>query len=354
MAPEPQDRDAEDGPAAATRRASGAQRAAAFLLSLDKDTSANVMRGLDAKVVSMIAEAMTELAPDLCSVEAVDELYKQLARTFHQRTGVRPQDRFELHALLESSFGTEEAERVISGIHARRRREQPFGFLDTADPSLISRVLHEETPAVVALILSHVSPTVSADVLAGFDEEETLEIVKRMTTVTPPGVETMLAIADDLQERLREASLVPPPRAQEDSLRTVADMLNFTDAEIENAVLTRLEEEDEEAANQVRELMFTWDDLAAIEKRAMQKILASIDTRTLAISLKGCPEAVLENVMGNLSSRVRDMVLDEKELLGPMAFSEVLQSRAEVMHAVRALMDSGEFSPARAGEELVN
>lgn len=336
-----------------TNQASGAQRAAAFLLSLDKETSAKVMRSLDPKVVSKIAEAMTDLDPSLCSANAIDDLYQDLARAFHQRTGVRPQDDFELFALLDSSYGTEEAERVINGIHGRRRREQPFAFIEQVPGPLAARVLKEESPAVVALILSHVAPAVSADVLVAFDEETTLEIVKRMTAVTPPGIETMLTIADDLQERIRAASLVPAPRAQEDSLRTVADMLNFSEAEIEHAVLTRLEEEEAETAGQVRDLMFTWDDLATIEKRAMQKILASIDTKTLSIALKACPESVFTNIMGNLSSRVRDMVMDEKELLGPMPFSDVLQARTQIMGAVRALMDSGEFSPARASEELV-
>mgnify|MGYP003927197945 CR=1 FL=1 len=164
----------------------------------------------------------------------------------------------------------------------------------------------------------------------------------------------MLTIADDLQERIRAASRVPAPRAQEDSLRTVADMLNFSEAEIEHAVLTRLEEDGDEVASQVRDLMFTWEDLSTIEKRAMQKILASIDTKTLSIALKACPEAVFTNVMSNLSSRVRDMVIDEKELLGPTPFSEVLNARASIMAAVRTLMDNGEFSPARASEELVD
>ncbi|MEM6672750.1 MAG: FliG C-terminal domain-containing protein [Planctomycetota bacterium] len=341
--------DEEIGP----RDASGAQRAAAFLLSLDKDASADVMRHLDPKVVSRIAEAMTDLSPKLCTVDAIDALYRDLARAFHQRTGVRPQDDFELYALLESSYGADEAVRVIDGIHARRRREQPFAFVESAPSSLVARVLKEESPAVVALILSHVAPSTSADVLGAFDEETTLEIVRRMTSVTPPGIDTMLTIADDLHARLREASLVPPPRAHEDSLRTVADMLNFAEAEIEHSVLTRLEEGDEALAGQVRDLMFTWDDLATIEKRAMQKILSAIDTRTLSIALKASSEHVYENVMSNLSSRVRGMIVDEKELLGAMPFGEVLQARAQIMAAVRALMEAGEFSPVRAGEELV-
>ena len=267
---------------------------------------------------------------------------------------MRPQDDFELFALLDSSYGADEAERVISEINAAGVASSPSPSSSRSPDPLAARVLKEESPAVVALVLSHVAPSISADVLGAFDEETTLEIVKRMTNVTPPGIETMLTIADDLQDRIRAASLVPAPRAQEDSLRTVADMLNFSEAEIENAVLTRLEEEEAEMASQVRELLFTWDDLATIEKRAMQKILASIDTKTLSIALKACPEGVFENIMNNLSSRVRDMVLDEKELLGPMPFSDVLQARVEIMAAVRALMDSGEFSPARASEELVD
>ena len=333
---------------------SGAQRAAAFLLSLEKTVSAEVMRNLDPKVVSKIAEAMTDLDPDLCSVNAVDGLYRDLARTFHQRTGVRPQDDFELYALLESSYGDSEAERVLTEIHDRRRREQPFAFLEAAPSNLAARVLKEESPGVVGLILSHVAPSTSAEVLATFDDDTTLEIVRRMTTVTPPGIETMLTIADDLQERIREASLVPAPRAQEDSLRTVADMLTFADTEVEHNVLTGLEAEDDLVASQVREFMFTWEDLSSIEKRAMQKILASVDTKTLSIALKACSSEVADNVMNNLSSRVREMVIDEKELLGSMPMSDVLMARSEITTAVRALMDSGEFSPARAGEELVD
>jgi flagellar motor switch protein FliG len=99
--------------------------------------------------------------------------------------------------------------------------------------------------------------------------------------------------------------------------------------------------------------MFTWENLADLDKRAMQKVLASIDTKTLAISLKGSTAPVEENIMNNLSSRVRDMIKDERETAGPMSMADVLVARNEVMKAVRTLMESGEFRPSRAGEELV-
>ncbi len=336
------------------RTSPGTHRVAAFLLSLDKEASANIMRHLDPKIISDVAEAMTELEPDLCTPEAVDALYEDLARTVYKRTGVRPQDDFELHEILESTFGKEEAERVIRSIYERRRKEQPFGFVEQHQPEVVVRVLAEESPAVVALVMAHIAPTVSAEVLARFSESEALDIVKRMANINPPGIETMLAIADDLQGRLILEASMPPPPDPADSLKSVAELLNYSASDVEKAVLEGLEEEDESMAAQVREFMFTWEDLATIEKRAMQKILASVDTRTLSLSLKGCSPEVERNIMANLSSRVREMVADERELLGQVPLSEVVQARNEVMLAVRGLMESGEFNPARAGEELVS
>ncbi len=335
-----------------SKKVSGTQKVAAFLLALDKEVSAKVMRGLDPKVISDVAEAMTELDPELCTPEAVDELFKDLARTVYQRSGVRPQDEIELHTILANTFGAEEAERVLAEIHERRRVEQPFGFLESVPVGHVARVLEQESAPIVALVLSHVSPTVSAEVLGRFEPEVALDIVKRMTTIVPPAVETMLTIADDLEQRLA-ASDSGAPRTRADSLRTIAELLGYSDGETERLVLEGLEGDDEQTANEIRDFMFTWEDLADVEKRNMQKILASVDTRTLAMALKGSSAAVQDNIMSNLSSRVCEMITDERTLLGAVPFSEVATARDELRKAVRVLIEAGEFTPARAGEELV-
>ncbi len=335
------------------RPVDGYQKVAAFLLSLDSAVSAKVMRSLDPKVVSGVAAAMTELSPDLCTAAAVDQLYLDLARTMYQREGVRPQDDHELADMLSQSYGEDEADRVLREIRDRRRREQPFAFLDQFQPEVVARVLADESPSIVSLILAHSSPTVSAAVLGVFEEEQTLEIVKRMTSIQPPSIDTMLDIADDLSLRMREAQRLPPPPDPAETLRTIADLLTHSKGSVETTVMEGLAEYDEEVAGQVREYMFTWSDLGAIDKRAMQKILSTVDTRTLSIALKASPPDVEANVMDNLSSRVKDMVADERELAGAMSMTEVQESRDEILTAVRALMDSGEFSPARAGEEMV-
>ena len=118
----------------------GTQKVAAFLLSLDKQVGAEVMRRLDPKVVANVAEAMTELEPALCSPDAVDRLFHELACTVHTQAGVRSQDKFQLYEILSSTFGPAEADRVIAGINERRRREHPLGFLDKVPADRIVRV----------------------------------------------------------------------------------------------------------------------------------------------------------------------------------------------------------------------
>lgn len=335
-----------------TQGLSGPHKVAAFLLSLEKEDGARVMRHLNPEVVPAVAAAMTELDPGLCTPDAIQELVDDLARTAFGR-GVRPQDDYELRDILESSFGAEEAERVISGIHARRRTEQPFAFIEHANPAVVARLLLEESAAVVAVVLSHISPSVSAEVLGAFDDARALEVVKRMTSISPPSTATLLDLAEDLTDRLTTAAAQPPPPDLQESLKSIAELLTFSGPDIEKAVLEGLEEQSEQLADQVREFMFTWEDLATIEKRAMQKILASVDTQTLSMSLKASSAAVEQSILGNLSERVREMVADERELIGAVPLSDVLVARNEIMTAVRGLMEAGEFSPARAGEDLV-
>ena len=85
----------------------------------------------------------------------------------------------------------------------------------------------------------------------------------------------------------------------------------------------------------------------------MQKILGTVDTKTLSVALKGCTPEVEENVLGNLSSRVREMVSEERELAGPVPMSEVKSARDEVLRNIRAMIEAGEFKPTRGGDELV-
>lgn len=332
---------------------SGPQKVAAFLLSLDKAAAAAVLKSLDPKVVSEVAAAMTELDPKLQDRAAVDALYLELSRTIHTPPRPRAAGDNELNALLETAIGKDKARVVLQEIHERRRNERPFAKIEARPPALIGRALREESPAVAAVVLAHLDTKLSADILAVFEPEMALDVVRRMSQVVPPGLDTLTTVADSVEARIVAVGSRPVPVEANTRLKTIAQMLTLSQKEVEKAVLEGLEQADKEMVGTIREFMFTWEDLAKLDKRGMQKVLSSVETRALAIGLKGSSPAVEENVMKNLSTRVRAMIAEERELAGPMPMAEINLSRDSIMKSVRALLESGELSTSKAGEELV-
>ena len=332
---------------------SGAQKVAAFLLTLDKHSAAAVLKNIDPKVLPAIAEAMTELDARFGDESKLRELYQEVTRVLVRRPGPRPQDDMEVESMFEEALGKDKTRGVIGKLEERRRHERPFAFVEREPAELTSRALQEESPAVSALVLAHLPADLAAEILSGFKPEQALEVVQRMTNLFPPGWEALDTVAQNLRQRLIDLSKAPTQKEPEVRLKSIAQLLTFSEPAIEKSVIEGIATADEAVATQIKEFMFTWNDLSTVDKRGMQKILGSIETRTLAIALKACPQDVEENVMNNLSVRVRQMVADERELAGPMPMTEVQATRGEIMKNVRALMESGEFKPARAGEELV-
>jgi flagellar motor switch protein FliG len=332
----------------------GAHKVAAFLLTLEKPVAATLLKQMDAKAMTEVAAAMTILDPRLSENQAIHELYRELSRKLNAGVGPRAQDDSELTVILETSIGRERARTVIAQIHERRRVEHPFAILDEEPLPVLCATLAEESNAAVALVLAHLRPDQSAEVLAALGGERALDVVLRIAAIAPPPTESLIQVANELRERMVEFSKRPRPFAKESALKSVAQMLNMSGETVEKVVMEGLGTASEELLADVKEAMFTWEDIAQVDKRGMQKILGSVETRTLAIALKGCSPEVEQNIMANLSARVRAMVADERELAGPLPMAQINESRNELMKNVRALMEAGEFKPAKAGEELVN
>ncbi len=331
----------------------GAQRVAAFLLSLDGETATRVLSTLAPDVVDDVAQAMLAIPGELADPKRVDELRREIALAANSPKPVRSCGDDELTGLLKSAFGAERGGEVLSVIRERRLQERPFLELESASPFTLRTMLQSESPAVCALVLAHLPPSLSAGVLDGFEHDAALNIVRRMATLTPPPFDVLRRLALSLQERIEAASASGPPPDESARLKTIAELLSNSDPQMEKSVIEAIEEEDIDMAEELREFLFTWEDIGTIDKRSMQKILGSVDTKTLSMGLKGCSEAVEENIMNNLSSRVREMVAEERDLIGAVPLADVLTAREEVMRNVRALIEAGEFRPTRGGEELV-
>lgn len=331
----------------------GHHRVAAFLLSLERDVAANILKSLKEDVVVAVSQAMLELDPRLGDESSVGELYRELALHLNGPRFVQACDDDELNEILSATFGRPKGEEVLGQIRERRRTKRPFLNIEKFPPGTIFRVLQYESTSVVSLVLSHLDPSLSAGILKLYEEEKALEVVNKMAVLSPPGLAMLQTIADNLEAELGLVAEEPEEPDPSDRLRSVAQLLNFTTSEMEKSVLESLGETDADMAAELREYMFTWADIADIDKRSMQKILGTVDAKTLSLALKACPPEIEDNVMNNLSQRVREMVAEERELAGAVPMSEVQDARDAIMLNIRAMIESGEFSPSRGGEDLV-
>lgn len=331
----------------------GPQRVAAFLLSLEPEVATSVLKTMSEDLVGKVAEAMVDLDPRLAKGSSVAELYRSIALALNGPKELKPCDAGALEAILARAFGPQKSRQVVQEILERRLKTRPFLQVEGHPPQRIALVLADESPAVCTLVLAHVAPATAAAVLGAFDKEKALAVVRGMATLSPPAAKVLRSIAENLEQRLRLLAANGAADEGPDRLKGVAEILNRAGPEIEKGAIQSIAEENSEIANELRERMFTWEDLATVDKRIMQKILGTVDTKTLSVAIKACSPAVEQNLLNNLSSRVRDMVAEERELAGAMPMSTVLDARNEMLRSIRAMIETGEFRPSRSGDDLV-
>jgi flagellar motor switch protein FliG len=331
----------------------GPRKVAAFLMTLDRSAAADVLKRLGDDVVPEVVQALLEIDPKFDPDELRRPLHADVAVALHRPDNLRPGNLRDLEQLLDNSLGKDKSASFLEHVRRRRRLERPFAAVESRPADRIASALREESPAVAALVLAHLDPAQSAAVLACFEAEQAREVVHRMAVLVPPPYDVLLGLAEQLERQITELAPSPTTADTDRRLRTVAEMLSYSTADVEKGVLESIRAADAAIAKGIQEQMFTWEHLADVDRRSMQKILGTVDTRTLSMALKASSPEVEANIVQNLSSRVREMVQEERELAGAVPMSEVLAARDQILATVRAMIESGEFQPAKAGDDLV-
>jgi len=325
----------------------GVQKIAAVLLGLEKDIAAKLMQSLPADRLEPITEAMVELSDKRITPQdtepALNEYIKRIA------AGASATNDFK--ELLRSALGGERAEEHLKSLAGVRERGSPMAPLEQLPPREVADVLLDENEQVCAIVLAHMKPAAAARVLECFPAERRPTVVSRIARSAPPRRELVEEIAAALLARL--APVQPSRRGDVQGVSAAAQILNYLSQDAETAVTEALQGGEKTIFQQIDEQRVTMDDLVGIEKKAMQKILAGVDTRVLTIALKGARKEVEGAIIENVSKRSRDTILEERELLGALPMSEIQQSRMQLLNQVRTLMKSGEVKLRRAGGDDV-
>lgn len=325
---------------------------AVLLLSIDQERAASVMRHLADDHLDLITRAMKELQEISVDRTTVTEVLSKASTRLNEGGLALGDVGSTMEQVLIKAFGNERGHEVGNRANHEILARRPFAMFESLGAEDLATLLTEEHPQIAAVFLAHLDREKAGKVLAVLGEAKRSDLVRRVATLdrTPP--EVVQRVLDVMRKKVKDLGLTTLRSEPKAWIKTAAEILNNMGGG-DKAILEQIGEDDEDIAGQIRDEMFTFDDLAQLDKRSMQKVLGQVDTRVLALSLKAAVASVEESILRNLSQRAADMVSEEKEALGPTPLSEVIEAQQQILVLVRDMIDKGDVLVAGAGEQLV-
>jgi len=218
----------------------------------------------------------------------------------------------------------------------------PFAFLQKVDSQNLITFLIDEHPQTIALVLSHLNPSQAAEIIRGIPPERQVAVVKRIATMGQTSPDIIHEVEKGLESRM--ASVMSQRFENAGGVPTVAEILNVIDRATERHILESLAQEDPDLVNEIRRLMFVFEDITKLTDRDIQTILKHVDNTQWAMALKGASDELKEKILKNMSSRAATLLQEEMEYLGPVRASNVEQVQQQIVDIIRRLEDAGEIT----------
>ena len=252
--------------------------------------------------------------------------------------------------LLFRTLGSEEAKKVMDKLTKSMQNTQNFSYLSKIKPNQLSDFIVNEHPQTIALILAHMDSGEAADTLVFFPDDLRSEVTMRMAKlgdISPSVIKRVSAVLESKLESLATYKVeVGGPRA-------VADIFNRIGAKSSKATLSQIEQVDEELANLIKEMMFTFEDMVSLDKMAITETLKAVDKKDLMLGLKSSPEELKEKFFSAMSERAKDAFEEEMQFLGAVKMKEVEAAQRKIVEVVNALAEAGTIQLGASGEEMV-
>ena len=327
-----------------TRKFSGPEKAAIFLVSVGEDAASEIIKRLDLIEIQKITKYMDQL-PTIEKGES-ESILKDFNSNFSKVGLVIKGDDF-VKNLIAKSLDPDKAKKILDNLHGPIE-EEGLQTLKWLDPHVIADFVKNEHPQTIALILGHLEPIQAATVIGLLPSSIRSQVVFRLSKLEriPPGV--IQDLDEVLQEQLKSTGSTQSKLVG--GVRIVADILNNMDKSIEEPILNDIEAIDKEEAEKIRELMFTFDDLAIVDDKSMQLMLREVSHDQIVLALKTASEELKNKILTNVSKRAQEMIIDDLEALGPKKLSEVEKVQHEILKIARRLEDEGKISLAVKSE----
>ncbi len=331
-----------------TSSLSARKKAAILMLRLGTEHAAPLLRSLRRSELAAIVQEVASLGR--VDVETADAILREFVETA-EGEALPAGDDDTAFQYLESTFG-ERTAREVMGELSGESNAIPFQFLDNLEPEVIAENLEGEQPQTIALVLSHLTPEQSAGIIAHLPSETVVQVGFRLGMMERVTADALEAVENGLRHRF-SAVLENKLLEATGGIDSLVELLTLADKPVEEMIMGGLAEVDADLAAEVRAKMFVFADLQLLDDRQMQTVLRTVDASRLPLALKGVADVVRDKVLNNMSTRARENLLDEMELLGSVRMTDVEEAQNEVLESVRAREESGELVSNRGGHDFV-
>ena len=334
---------------AAVPRLTGRQKAAILLVSLGPERAAEVLGHLSEREVEALSGEIAGLKKIKPETSAV--VMQELAETVLARDQVSVGGIDYARQMLENLLGTSRAEEIIGALVAQNEL-RPFDFLRRTPPDQIAAFLTDEAPQIVALVVAHLPPSVASRVLAEMPGERQGDIAFRIARMAETNPEVVRDVERGLRQKL--SNVLNQEFQAVGGVDAIADLLNQAGRSTERNVLTVVADLDSELAEEIRQRLFTFEDIVELSDRDIQLILREVENKDLGLALRGVPDAVRERMLTNMSQRAAQTLVEDLEAMPPQKRHVVEEAQSKVVAVVRRLEEAGQLtlSPGDAEEEV--
>jgi flagellar motor switch protein FliG len=252
--------------------------------------------------------------------------------------------------VLEKAYGLEKTMEIIGRISSSLQ-VRPFDFIRKTEPSHLLNFIQSEHPQTIALILAYLDAEKAAVILGALAPERQAEVAKRIAIMDTTSPEIIKEVERILERKL--SSIAPQELTAAGGVKAVVEIINRVDRSTEKTIMETLEVQDPELAEEIKKLMFVFEDIVMIDDRSVQRVLREVESQDLALALKGASNEVSEKIYHNMSIRASDMLREDIEFMGPVRLRDVEEAQQRIVNIIRRLEESGEIVVARGGGDEV-
>ncbi len=325
------------------------QKAAAVVISLGSDRASEVYKYLKEEEVEQLSLEIAKL--DRISPEEMQETIEDFYGLCVTQKVINEGGVIYAKDILEKAFGAQQAASYMERL-SKSLQSKAFEFIRKADYKSLQMMLQNEHPQTIALVLSYARSEQAAQIIAELPRTIQLDVIQRIAQLDRVSPEMIHVVESILENRF--SSIVSSDQVEVGGVSYIAEIMNRVDRSTEKYIFDELGEKDAALADQIHKLMFVFEDIVNLDSMAVQRFIREVETKDLAVALKGANEDVKQVIFQNMSSRVRESIEQDIQFLHNIRMRDVEEAQQKIVDVIRQLEESGQIVIAKGeGDELL-